>query len=180
MWPWWKFGPHHFHFWPQLKRFRLFFRKYTRLKAKGQVSAFDYFYFWEVWVVVFSWLRQWQHVIMTMLHSWQEHGQRQKNVSGWLFFWNWQMMMCRLRIQKLKIGQWGGFEEKVILVSENDLFLTLGLGNSNARNENLRPLLNKNIPLISGNYGLRNHFWPLESCFLMGENEKKSIFSKTP
>ena len=49
-------------------------------------------------------------------------------------------------------------EEKVILVSENDLFLTLGLGTSNARNENLRPLLNTNIPLISGNYGLRNHF----------------------
>ena len=28
-------------------------------------------------------------------------------------------------------------EEKVILVSENDLFLTLGLGTSNARNETL-------------------------------------------
>ena len=88
--------------------------------------------------------------------------------------------MCRLRIQKLKIGQWGGFEEKVILVSENDLFLTLGLGTSNARNENLRPLLNTNIPLISGDYGLRNHFWPLESRFLMRKNEKKSIFSKLP
>ena len=45
-----------------------------------------------------------------------------------------------------------------LLVSENDLFLTVGLGTSNARNENLRPLLNTNIPLISGNYGLRNHF----------------------
>ena len=49
-------------------------------------------------------------------------------------------------------------EEKVILVSENDLFLTLGLGTSSAGNGNLRPLLNKNIPLISGKYGLRNHF----------------------
>ena len=29
-----------------------------------------------------------------------------------------------------------------------DLFLTLGLGTSRARNENLRPLLNTNIPLI--------------------------------
>ena len=67
-----------------------------------------------------------------------------------------------------------------ILVSENDLFLTLGLGTSNARNENLRLLLNTNIPLISGNYGLRNHFWPLESRFLMRKNEKKSIFSKLP
>ena len=26
------------------------------------------------------------------------------------FSWNWQTMMCRLRIQKLKIGHWGGFE----------------------------------------------------------------------
>ena len=28
---------------------------------------------------------------------------------------------------------------------------------SSARNENVRPLLDKNIPLISGKYGLRNH-----------------------
>ena len=41
-----------------------------------------------------------------------------------------------------------------ILVSENDLFLTLGLGTSSAWNENLRPLLNTNISLISGKYGL--------------------------
>ena len=34
---------------------------------------------------------------------------------------------------------------------------------SSARNENLRPLLNSNIPLINGKYGLRNHFSPLES-----------------
>ena len=67
-----------------------------------------------------------------------------------------------------------------ILVSENDLFLTLGLGTSSARNKNRRPLLNTNIPLISGEYGLRNHFWPLESRFLMRKNEKKSIFSLGP
>ena len=30
-----------------------------------------------------------------------------------------------------------------------------------------------NIPLISGNYGLRDHFWPLESRFLMRKSEKK-------
>ena len=42
----------------------------------------------------------------------------------------------------------------VVVVSENDLFLISGLGTSNARNENLRPLLNTNIPLISGNYSL--------------------------
>ena len=40
-----------------------------------------------------------------------------------------------------------------ILVSENGLFLTLGSGTSSARNENLRPLLNTNIPLISGKCG---------------------------
>ena len=47
------------------------------------------------------------------------------------------------------------------LVSENDIFLTLGSGTSNARNENLRPLLKTNIPIISGKFGLRNHFLPL-------------------
>ena len=45
-----------------------------------------------------------------------------------------------------------------ISVSENGPFLTLGSGTSSARNENLRPPLNTNISLISGNYGLRNHF----------------------
>ena len=31
---------------------------------------------------------------------------------------------------------------------------------------------------ISGKYGLGNHFWPLESRFLMTKSEKNSIFSK--
>ena len=44
---------------------------------------------------------------------------------------------------------------------------------SSAQNENLRPLLNRNIPLITGKYGLRNHFWSLESGFLMRKSEKK-------
>ena len=48
---------------------------------------------------------------------------------------------------------------------------------SSAWNENL-PLLNTNISLISGKYGLRNHFWPLESRFLMRINEKNAFFSK--
>ena len=61
-----------------------------------------------------------------------------------------------------------------ILVSQNDLFLTLGSGTSSARNENLRPLLNTNIPLVSGN---RNHFGTLESRFLLRKSEKRSIFS---
>ena len=30
-----------------------------------------------------------------------------------------------------------------------------------------------NLPLISGKYGLRNHFWPLESVFLMRKSEKR-------
>ena len=49
-------------------------------------------------------------------------------------------------------------EEKAILVSESGLFLTLGSGTFSARNKNLSALLNRNIPLISGKYGLRNHF----------------------
>ena len=68
---------------------------------------------------------------------------------------------------------WQQSDEKAILVSENDLFLTLGSDTSSARNENLRPFFYRNIPLINGKYGLRNHFWPLESCFLMSKSEKK-------
>ena len=49
---------------------------------------------------------------------------------------------------------------------------------TSARNENLRPLLNTNIPLISGKYGFRNHFWPPESRFLMSKSEKNAFFSK--
>ena len=52
------------------------------------------------------------------------------------------------------------------------LFLTLGSGTSSAWKENLRPLLNTHVPLFNGKYGLRNHFWPLESRFLMRKSEK--------
>ena len=45
--------------------------------------------------------------------------------------------------------------------------------------KNLRPLLITNIPLISGKYGLRNHFWPPESLFLMRKSEKKGPNSST-
>ena len=67
-----------------------------------------------------------------------------------------------------------------ILVSENSLFLTLGSGTSSARNENLRPHLNTNVPLISGKYCIRKHFWTLETRFLMRKSEKNSNFSKAP
>ena len=40
----------------------------------------------------------------------------------------------------------------------------------------IRLFLNKNIPLISGKYGLRNHFWPLESRFLTRKSEKNAFF----
>ena len=70
-------------------------------------------------------------------------------------------------------------EEKVILVSENDPFLTLGSGTSSARNKNLRLLQNTKIPLISGKYGHRNHFWPLERRFFMRKSEKKGPNSKS-
>ena len=48
-----------------------------------------------------------------------------------------------------------------------------------AWNENLRPLLNRNIPLISGKYGLKNHF-DQESGFLMRKNEKKGPEAMKP
>ena len=47
---------------------------------------------------------------------------------------------------------------KRLLSPTNRAFSSLGSGTSCARNENLRPLLNKNIPLISEKYGFRNHF----------------------
>ena len=53
------------------------------------------------------------------------------------------------------------------------LFLTFGSGTSSAQNKNLRPLLYTNIPLISGKYGIRNHFWPLESRFSHADIEEK-------
>ena len=43
-------------------------------------------------------------------------------------------------------------EEKATLESESGLFLTLRSGTSGAQNENLRPLINTSIPLISGKY----------------------------
>ena len=104
------------------------------------------------------------------------------------------MIMCRLRIQKLKIVFFSFFlHEKTTLqwskvVSEAIFSTNLGYvcvekwssifvsGTSSARNENQRPLFNRNIPLISGKYGLRNHFWPLESRFLMRKSEKKFFF----
>ena len=42
----------------------------------------------------------------------------------------------------------------------------------------LRPFLNTNIPLNSGKYCFRNHFWPPESRFLMSKSEKNAFLSK--
>ena len=47
---------------------------------------------------------------------------------------------------------------KGLKTAKNGLFLSLGLGTSSAQSKNLRPLFNRNIPLISDNYGIRNHF----------------------
>ena len=51
------------------------------------------------------------------------------------------MFMCPRTLYR----QWES-EEKVILLSENDLFFTLGSGTSSAWNENLEPLLNTITP----------------------------------
>ena len=69
-------------------------------------------------------------------------------------------------------------EEKSLFKLKKGLFLTFRMGTSNARNKNLRPLFNTNIPPISGKYGLRNHFWSLESGFLMRKREENDFFSK--
>ena len=69
-------------------------------------------------------------------------------------------------------------EEKSLFKLKRGLFLTFRMGTSNARNKNLRPLFNTNIPPISGKYGLRNHFWSLESGFLMRKREENDFFSK--
>ena len=61
------------------------------------------------------------------------------------------------------------------LVRKSGLFLIIGSDTSSARNENLRPLLNTNIPPISGKYGLRNHFWSLESRFLRALSQNPLI-----
>ena len=38
---------------------------------------------------------------------------------------------------------------------------------------------NTNIPPISGKHGVRNHFWSLESGFLMMKSEDKKIRKKS-
>merc|ERR1711952_349542 len=55
----------------------------------------------------------------------------------------------------------------------------MDIQNPEAQNKNLRPLFNTNIPPISGKYGLRNHFWSLESGFLMRKREENHFFSKS-
>ena len=51
-----------------------------------------------------------------------------------------------------------GLEKSYCGNLESGLFLTLGKGTSNARNENLRPLLNTNKPLIVGNMASETTF----------------------
>ena len=70
-------------------------------------------------------------------------------------------------------------EEKTLFQLKKWLFLTSRMDTSNARNKNLRPLFNTNIPPISGKYGLRTHFWSLESGFLMRKREENDFFSKS-
>ena len=62
------------------------------------------------------------------------------------------------------------------------LFLTLGSGTSTAGNENLRPLLNRNVPLISGKYGLRNlrNFDHWKVFFSWGKVRKRALTFEVP
>ena len=65
-----------------------------------------------------------------------------------------------------------------VLLAQGSLFSDLFL-NLDVLNEILRLPLNTNIPLISGKYGLKNHFWPLESRFFVRKSEKEGPNSKT-
>ena len=71
---------------------------------------------------------------------------------------------------------WSCFGDKKVVKIETtwDELFSLSLGKKRKKNS----LLNTNIPLISGICGLRNHFWPLESRFLMRKSEKKGRYSK--
>ena len=60
---------------------------------------------YSIWKVSFTSASSW------IFHKWQEHGVREKKCFTVDLFWNWQMMMCRLRIQKLKIGRLADFEK---------------------------------------------------------------------
>ena len=60
------------------------------------------------------------------------------------------------------------------LEHEESLWNCHGLNTVTYKAENPK----KNSPLISGKYGLKNHFWPLESVFLMRKSEKKGPNSK--
>ena len=65
------------------------------------------------------------------------------------------------------------------LFCENDLFLTLGLGTSNARNKNLRPLFNTNNPLLVGNMASETTFGHWKVVFSWGKG-RKMTFSQNP
>ena len=134
-------------------------------------------------------------------HMGPEYAWREKTLSMGYFLICVHKKLYRIRFQEIKIGSLQGFEKieffslflmRKRLSSGQKWFLRpyfplirgmfvfgSGLRSSSARNENLRPLLKTNIPLIRGKYGLQNHFWPLESRFLMRKGEKDSIFSKS-
>ena len=70
--------------------------------------------------------------------------------------------------------------EKATLVSDGGLYLNLCSDNSGIWNENLRPPFNRKVTPISRNYGLRNHFRPLESAFFSWGEVKIGVFSQKP
>ena len=94
----------------------------------------------------------------------------------------WRVDVSRIYVVCFKFNQLlrGSFrpQKSILAIIANfgyfwGLFLALSLGTSGSRNENLRPLFNTNISPISGKHGFKNHFWPLESVFLMSKSEKK-------
>ena len=109
------------------------------------------------------------------------------------FFWK---ITSRVTTKKLKNGQRGNFElgplfsffltrktlssgQKWFLRPYFPLFRGMFLLRSGLRFLYVKvafsslSILIRNIPLISGKYGLRNAFWPLERIFLMRKGKKK-------
>ena len=86
------------------------------------------------------------------------------------FFWSWHVVMCRLWIQKIKIGRWGGFE----LGPFFSLFL-MRKRRSSGQKWVLRPY----FPLIRGMFVFRSRRFSFRSGTgsARTESEEKATFT---
>ena len=121
----------------------------------------------ETWIKVFwpwlTYMGSQETIVLVCIHVSRQQAQWSKFCCTSGRSMDWERKNLKKK-KKIKLKKW--------------LFLTFWMDTSNARNKNLRPLFNTNIPPISGKYGLRNHFWSLESGFLMRKREENDFFSK--